>query len=902
MKKIIFSLFLFFIVHTSYAQLEDILKKIPGVGTVFQEAVTTSIKDAYPTAYWLGDLDKKINVETDRQFNTNLEGGYYKFRFNTFCLHAGAYAPTEGDGYLVAPLKGAKSGLIKNILSRSADHPEINQSDVQLLVWGVEANQKFTDYPADFQLRVQPLVTAEDIAKMEVDLNKVVYDLLPSDVQNIINYYGELRGKLSDVNSTYEDIEKVAVKTGIAPLGKGSKNIEAGTWTSIGDRVYMRVFPENYKKSNIEIYIPAEVKIDKDSKGNITVMDNGSYRIEYTYDGNSTNFNTAIIKNLSTNETAAVENNLTDNSTVNKVSEDFISLVKKSFSKKKKERLTGESVKTLSRLKMLETTLGSLIEKKGWTQDAYSVSVNAVNSFVSGIETGNKKGGGKTHVTGLGNVSGLVYAPGNTSSQRLGSGGPEGGNGNGDPNKHNPPPPPEKDCKVKVFMSQVGENELPEPDHVYTVTINISIDGTDADCNAEEINFELFDVSKERGRCLNDLEQYDDVDEDLQMSDLNQGYNLSKLTAQKQISGKSQSQQIYVLCRDWGAYGKLKCSVKVKGTWYEAEGDGTPDKFVNIPLDLNSNHIADYWEKQNGVYGKPAEWDEDPNPTGQARDGDGITNYEEFRGFFVSDGNGGKEHVRTDPNQKEIFVIDNDQIFSISSWKAASGIKAYWLTTDMVYGSKGGGELDLNYRWVDFCRGYAQGNKFAVHLKKIIGMDDPYHLCSSNLNYDGCDQGSPVKNAVLTIVLPDRTKQWLIDTKDTLSAWLAKSPNAPSMLIGGQTFSTMSIKNFVNAINNPAKFDEVMNFYINLTALHEVGHALGVLHHGGGDPTKTTTGDHGCPMRYLEDMDPVYINSAWLKSVLDLIDKGGNVIVIYTKWRFCKTGDNCWKQLDANDR
>jgi hypothetical protein len=26
-------------------------------------------------------------------------------------------------------------------------------------------------------------------------------------------------------------------------------------------------------------------------------------------------------------------------------------------------------------------------------------------------------------------------------------------------------------------------------------------------------------------------------------------------------------------------------------------------------------------------------WDEDPTPSGQARNGDGITNYEEYRGF-----------------------------------------------------------------------------------------------------------------------------------------------------------------------------------------------------------------------------------------------------------------------------
>ena len=129
-------------------------------------------------------LDKQINVQTDASFNTSLNPGYYRFRFNTFCLHAGAYAPTEGAGYLVAPLKGAKADLIKSILSKYGDHPEIDQKDVQILIWGIEANEKFTDYPPDFQVRVTPLLTPEEIASMQVDVKKIAYDLLPQDAKN----------------------------------------------------------------------------------------------------------------------------------------------------------------------------------------------------------------------------------------------------------------------------------------------------------------------------------------------------------------------------------------------------------------------------------------------------------------------------------------------------------------------------------------------------------------------------------------------------------------------------------------------------------------------------------------------------------------------------------------------
>ena len=134
MKKFIPVVFLLVLLaNQTFSQIDDILKKIPGVGDVFEEAVTTSIKDAYPPAYWMKGFDNELTLKGGVKFSSNIEPGYYRWRFNTFCLHAGTYAPTEGAGYLVAPLKGAKSKLIKDILARLSEHPEIDQKDVQLL-------------------------------------------------------------------------------------------------------------------------------------------------------------------------------------------------------------------------------------------------------------------------------------------------------------------------------------------------------------------------------------------------------------------------------------------------------------------------------------------------------------------------------------------------------------------------------------------------------------------------------------------------------------------------------------------------------------------------------------------------------------------------------------------------
>src|SRR2546427_12003269 len=61
------------------------------------KAVTTNIRDAYPITRWLEGFDRKVKpVETTASFN--LPPGYYRFTIQSYCLHAGTWGPTQGDG------------------------------------------------------------------------------------------------------------------------------------------------------------------------------------------------------------------------------------------------------------------------------------------------------------------------------------------------------------------------------------------------------------------------------------------------------------------------------------------------------------------------------------------------------------------------------------------------------------------------------------------------------------------------------------------------------------------------------------------------------------------------------------------------------------------------------------
>ncbi len=80
--------------------------------------------------------------------------------------------------------------------------------------------------------------------------------------------------------------------------------------------------------------------------------------------------------------------------------------------------------------------------------------------------------------------------------------------------------------------------------------------------------------------------------------------------------------------------------------------------WVKIPRDENNNNIPDYMEKwdQGNANEEGAQRDDDDHPGGMGN-GDGMTVFEEYRGFVKEDGTKYWHHVRTDPAKKTVFVF-----------------------------------------------------------------------------------------------------------------------------------------------------------------------------------------------------------------------------------------------------
>lgn len=139
-------------------------------------------------------------------------------------------------------------------------------------------------------------------------------------------------------------------------------------------------------------------------------------------------------------------------------------------------------------------------------------------------------------------------------------------------------------------------------------------------------------------------------------------------------SKKVKSAVLVMQSRDFGAHAQVTATAKTLGKKAECKYDGY--FYLRIPYDMNRNYIADKWEDDMGIKDKGCVQldDKDDLPADIDSKGDGLTAFEEYRGFFCirdveaqSDQghiqrNG--KHVRTSPLGRDVFIFDEDGLFA----------------------------------------------------------------------------------------------------------------------------------------------------------------------------------------------------------------------------------------------
>jgi hypothetical protein len=245
--------------------------------------ISTSIHDAFEHAKDNEDFSphpvpNSIMEELRLNGKVFLNPGVYDFYLESFCLDAGKYAPGAGAGYLIAPLKGSRSQLVKRLLENSLQFPEISQRKIQMLLWAIESGAKFRDFSEELKDIAQKLLTKEDLRL----LGKSFWDVLPErardrflqrtrgkmsdEMYEALSVYNDVKSRIQEAVTTYEELEQIALRSGEAPIPPNVINVPQGAWTYVEDTFYVRVFPESYSRTRVQVYVPGEIA-DREPSG-----------------------------------------------------------------------------------------------------------------------------------------------------------------------------------------------------------------------------------------------------------------------------------------------------------------------------------------------------------------------------------------------------------------------------------------------------------------------------------------------------------------------------------------------------------------------------------------------------------------------------------------------------------
>jgi hypothetical protein len=255
---------------------------------------------------------------------------------------------------------------------------------------------------------------------------------------------------------------------------------------------------------------------------------------------------------------------------------------------------------------------------------------------------------------------------------------------------------------------------------------------------------------------------------------------------------------------DFGAHGEVRAYVAsgCGGGWVPVRispnYDSTPGLLkLKIPEDKDGNFMADAFEKYRGL---SVTDDVDPEPKGDGTPGDGFTAFEEYRGFLKQVGPICGDplkvrHVRTDPAIKDLFIHAADPLLRdiadnfghiTSANDSDSSLTTHTICPDQY--------VDNDTRIVNF----------TMHR----------------------NPGEGIRGARLTQEEPQH------------GLYLVNQPAGPRLL--GRSFGFGPPRNVTRvALDIPAiraaygseRFEE----YLRLITHHELGHAVGIRHHGNGN-------------------------------------------------------------------
>jgi hypothetical protein len=385
--------------------------------------------------------------------------------------------------------------------------------------------------------------------------------------------------------------------------------------------------------------------------------------------------------------------------------------------------------------------------------------------------------------------------------------------------------------------------------------------------------FELLEVSQEKGFCMNapdpkaadncrDLYfEEEDHTEIFERPNDPALFNCS-IKNTYYVHARSQKPQkeetIAVISGDQGSYGFLRSFANInQGGRDSIKGElpvytpvpipaekvphpaGRPkkqiytDNRVTVPRDVDENRIADGgWRTQGNVLIKDPvnpQDDDDNQLPGDGYPGDGLSNYEEYRGF-LTDGN----LIRTNTRNKDLF-INNPNGFNLQTFRAAlSGGAGKSKAGVDVHEIRKSDYVDNQTREINF--------NYNPRLHYVPPPDEELRAQKGLWLIDGREQKDKPKLLGQTYTAEERFKDI----------------NTPPNWVAGIAVFTHSIRRYAPRVGVNAEG------LITHVATHELGHGIAMWHHGDRILASNglQSGNVNCIMRY-DNVFPDNIHEAF---------------------------------------
>jgi hypothetical protein len=244
-------------------------RQVLNPGTVYPDAGISGQFDFLADKKPLSLLDLPRTQDGDYV----LVDGYYEADYKSYCLQPGTPSPSDRDAYLMAPLGGYRRDIIETILRNSLKKPDLEQKNIQLLLWSVVSGSNFNKLSFPVQSTAVQLLSPKQIFELKggvMGLVKTIATTFPETglgtASRDINNLFELGA------SSYEVYERVAVLR--QPSVIRHADYKKDQWYLQPEGYYVRYFPNGYQNVKIQVYVPGG-SVDSSGKkaGNYLLFD-----------------------------------------------------------------------------------------------------------------------------------------------------------------------------------------------------------------------------------------------------------------------------------------------------------------------------------------------------------------------------------------------------------------------------------------------------------------------------------------------------------------------------------------------------------------------------------------------------------------------------------------------------